>query len=479
LLKDADMNDTKILCYSRTPALVQVVQDALPAAAGFWHLELIPTIEAALAVMDRGGVGVAVVHVSTADEEDQVGCLLKEIPQGQFHVPLIVLTERDDPELRLQLLKQGAVDCLPRPLDLSRLALLLDMLTVRHRYEPDPAPVRAARQPKAAAPACLESGFLVVSRAAKKLLEQISAVAPLDATVLLTGETGTGKTHVARVIHDLSPRKGRPFIVVECGGLSPTLLESELFGHVRGAFTGADREQTGKFAAAEDGTILLDEIDCVPRAAQVKLLRVLERRVYEAVGSNRLMPFRGRVIAATNRPLSREVAAGRFRSDLYYRLCVVDFELPPLRRSREAIRPLAAKFLADYGACAQRLIQGFTAAAMSALETYQWPGNIRELRNTVERAVALCARDRIDVGDLPEDVRRTPARASRPPERDAEDPGLPLAAARKHGELLMLLEALERHHNNREQVATALGISGAALDKKLHQHGLHDASPSQ
>ncbi len=464
------MNHTKILCYSQTPALVQAVQDAMPGAAGSCHLELIPTIEAAPAVLECGGVGVAVVHVSNADEEHQVGCLLKEISQGQFRVPLIVLTDRDDLELRLHLLKQGAVDCLARPLDLSRLAFLLDMLTVRHRY----APARAARQPKSAAPAGPESGFLVVSRAAKKLLEQVGVIASLDSTVLLTGETGTGKTHLARVIHDLSPRHGKPFVVIECGGLSPSLLESELFGHVRGAFTGADRDYAGKFSAAEDGTILLDEIDCVPRAAQVKLLRVLERRVYESVGSNQLMPFRGRVIAATNRPLSGEVTAGRFRSDLYYRLCVVDFELPPLRRTREAIRPLAAKFLADYGARAKRLIQGFTAAALSALDTYQWPGNIRELRNTVERAVALCTGDRIDVDDLPEVVRKAPARASHPREPAAGDCGLPLAAARRHGELLLLIETLERCQNDCTQVATALGISRSALYKKLHQHGLVD-----
>lgn len=466
------MNDTKILCFGKTPALIQVVQDALPGAAGCCHLELLPTIAAALAVIARGGVGAVVVHVSTADEEQQVAGILNEIPLGQFHVPLIVVLEQEDLDLRRRLLEQGAVDCLPRPLDVSRLAFLLDLLTVRHRYQPARAPERAARRPKAAAPACLESGFLVVSRAAKKLLEQISAVASLDSTVLLTGETGTGKSHVAQVIHDLSLRKAQPLVVVQCGGLSPALLESELFGHVRGAFTGADRDHAGKFAAAEDGTILLDEIDCVPPAGQAKLLRVLERRVYEAVGSNRLLPFRGRVIAATNRPLSREVEAGRFRADLYYRLCVVEFELPPLRRCREAIRPLAAKFLADFGRREQRSLQGLTEAALLALELYPWPGNIRELRNTIERAVALCPRDRIDICDLPEEVRRTAVPASRPPKRDGGEPGLPLAAARKQGELRTLVEALERHNNNRALVATALGISRTALYKKLHEHGL-------
>ena len=202
------------------------------------------------------------------------------------------------------------------------------------------------------------AGFVFVSRAMRELYDHIEAAADSDASVLLTGETGTGKSHVAKAIHDLSPRRKKPFVVVECGGLSPTLLESELFGHVRGAFTGADREHVGKFATVEDGTILLDEIDCVPLEAQAKLLRVFEDRVYEPVGANRTAKFRARVIAATNQPLDRLVAEGKFRSDLFFRLNVVEFRLPPLRDCREAIGPLAENFLTIYCQRTQRSMDG-------------------------------------------------------------------------------------------------------------------------
>jgi DNA-binding NtrC family response regulator len=463
------MNDTKILGYSQSPAFRQAVQQAQPVAAGC-KLEWVPTLEDAVTAIDRGGVGAVVVHVCGAADEDRLGSLLKEISQGPYLVPVIVVTEQADADFRRQTLEQGAVDCLSRPLDLSRLAFLLDILTVGRRYQPVEAPPARPRKP-VSVPAP-EAGFLAVSRAGKKLREQVGAVAALDATVLLTGETGTGKTHLAQLIHELSPRKDRPFVVLACGGLTPSLLESELFGHVRGAYTDAQRDHLGKFAAAEDGTLLLDEVDCLPVAAQMKLLRVLERRVYEAVGSNQLQPFCGRLIAATNRPLRGEVTAGRFRSDLYYRLCVVEFEVPPLRRRREAIRPLAAKFLADYSTGARRPLREFTPAALQALENYVWPGNVRELRNAIERASALCTGDCIDLADLPEDVRRRPEASHHTPKRGPAEDRLPLAAARKLGELQILTAALERHPDDPDQVADELGISRTALARKLLQHGL-------
>lgn len=464
------MVEPKILLCSQEGGLAEAVLTALPGSTIPYRLETIPGIPETLEQIERGEVWVALVHVASADDEEQLACLLKETRLGRVQVPVIAITEGDDPDQRRRLLTQGTVDCLPRPLDLSRLAFLLDVLTVRRRYES--TTVAEQQPPPAAAAAHSVPGFLVVSQAMRELFSQISALASLDTTVLLTGETGTGKSHVAQVIHESSGRKGKPFVVVECGGLSTTLLESELFGHVRGAFTGADRDHEGKFAAAGDGTILLDEIDCVPLEAQARLLRVLERRVYEAVGSNRVMPCRARVVAATNRPLREEVTAGRFRSDLFFRLCVVEFRLPPLRHSREAVRPLAEKFRKDFGTRAQRPISGFTPAAMNVLEAYDWPGNIRELRNAVERAVALCDRDRIDVSDLPEQVRTSSTGVSAPVENTRAEPENPLAAARKHGELVRILEALERHHNNRARAAVELGISRAAFYKKLQQHGL-------
>jgi DNA-binding NtrC family response regulator len=271
----------------------------------------------------------------------------------------------------------------------------------------------------------------------------------------------------------LSARRKKPFVVVECGGLSPTLLESELFGHVRGSFTGADRDHVGKFAVVEDGTILLDEIDCVPLEAQAKLLRVLEDRVYEPVGANRTARFRARVIAATNRPLEQLAAEGKFRSDLYFRLNVLEFGLPPLRDCREAIGPLAENFLNFYNQRARRAIAGITFDALEALQAYDWPGNIRQLRNTIERAVTLCRGETLDVADLPAAIRTAAIAAGQPlsPAVHGETRNQ-LDVARQHGERQRILQALAKHDNNRTRVAKELGISRVALYKKLRKFGL-------
>ena len=239
------------------------------------------------------------------------------------------------------------------------------------------------------------------------LAEQIRRVAPQDITLLFTGETGTGKTCLARTVHELSPRRGQPFLVVDCGSLSPSLIESEIFGHVRGAFTDANRDRAGKLAAAGGGTLLLDEVNSLPLTSQAKLLRAVDDRVFEPVGSNTTQPLRARLIAASNVPLDREVEAGRFRSDLYYRLNVVGFRLPPLRDRRQAIAPLVAQFVMEFAARNRPDVRGLARAAMRALEEYAWPGNIRELRNVIERAVALCAGPEVLLRDLPEAVRGT------------------------------------------------------------------------
>jgi DNA-binding NtrC family response regulator len=298
----------------------------------------------------------------------------------------------------------------------------------------------------------------------------------LDATVLLQGETGCGKTHAARVIHEHSARSSRPFVVVECGALTPTLLASELFGHVRGSFTGADRDYAGKLASAEDGTVFLDEIDTMPLECQAKLLRTVEDRIYQAVGSSKTQTLQARLVVATNRPLDQEVAAGRFRSDLYYRLNVVSFSIPPLRERKPDIQPLAERFLATFSQRAERPIRGFTPRALEAFWCYDWPGNIRELRNAVERSVALCSAPMIDHGDLPEPIQRAHDEnagcRSRLPAAGGCTAGNELAAARMGGELQRLLAALGRHKYNRTNAAAELGISRVTLYKKLRQHRL-------
>jgi len=377
------------------------------------------------------------------------------------------------------LLRQGAADYLGRPLDLARLSYLIDVLTLRARYL---APHPAAAPAPGAVEELGERGSFLYSPAGVmgRVMEQVQTVAPQDTTVLLGGETGTGKTCLARLIHELSPRRDEPFLVVNCGSLALNLIESELFGHIKGAFTGADRDRVGKFAAVGAGTLLLDEIDSLPLPLQAKLLRVVEERVFEPVGANKLLPFGARLIVASNRALEQEVIAGRFRSDLYYRLNVVAFFLPPLRERRSVIPAMAHKFVAEFATRGGRPVRGMSAAALKALEEHHWPGNIRELRNVVERAVALCPGSEIQPADLPEGLS---ARAHLEPAPAPAAATVPMPAtaatlgeAKEGAEANCILDALRRHRNNRLRAAQELGISRMTLYKKLHKYGLMTAT---
>jgi two-component system, NtrC family, response regulator HydG len=308
------------------------------------------------------------------------------------------------------------------------------------------------------------------------LRDQLRRVIPQDTTLLFSGETGTGKTRLARIVHELSPRRDEPFLVVDCGALSISLIESELFGHVRGAFTGADRDRPGKLSAAGKGTLLLDEINSLPMPLQVKLLRAVDERVFEPVGANRSQPLRARLIAASNAPLEAEVAAGRFRPDLYYRLNVVSFYLPPLRERRLVVGSLAQKFLAEFAARNRPDLQGLAADAIRALEAYHWPGNVRQLRNIIERAAALCPGQEILRADLPESIRSPVQVAARAdataPSGQNGGPCLTLSQSKAEAEVLRITEALRKHGNNRLRAAAELGISRMGLYKKLHKYGI-------
>ncbi len=296
-----------------------------------------------------------------------------------------------------------------------------------------------------------------------RLMAQVRRVAPLDVTVLLTGETGSGKSRMARILHDLSPRRAEPFVVVDCSALAAGVAESELFGHAKGAFTGAGRDRAGKLAAAGAGTLLLDEVNSLPLALQGKLLRAAEDRVFEPLGSDRPLPLRARVVAASNAPLEAEVRAGRFRADLYHRLNVVAFRVPALRERPGCVVPLAEAFLRELAArCGRADLEGFSAAAARLLESYPWPGNVRELRNAVERAVALCPDGEVGAEDLPDAVRLSvPAGA-----------GAPLQQCKEAVEVERIREALRRHNEGRSRAARELGISRVALHKKLRKYGL-------
>jgi len=306
-----------------------------------------------------------------------------------------------------------------------------------------------------------------------EVLDTIRQVAPSRATVLIQGESGTGKELVARAVHQLSPRRNGPFLAVHCAALSQNLLESELFGHERGAFTGALERRIGRFEEADGGTIFLDEIGEIDPSVQVKILRVLGERQFERVGGNKTLSVDVRLVAATNRNLEELVKAGKFRDDLFYRLQVVTVTLPPLRQRSEDTVLLANAFLREYARENNKIISEITPDAMNALLLYPWPGNVRELRTAIERAVVLSRGDKIALRDLPPAVAAVAQTAHEqgtvPPEQLARS-----SLTLDEVERLMIINALKATEGNRSESARRLGISRRTLHRKLHDYKLED-----
>ena len=306
-------------------------------------------------------------------------------------------------------------------------------------------------------------GIVAKSVAMAQLVDLARRVAKVDSTVLITGESGSGKERVARLVHEESTRASGPFVAVNCGAITETLLESELFGHARGAFTGATQDRPGLFEAANSGTLLLDEVGEVSPGMQVKLLRALQEREIRRVGENKSRKVDVRVLAATNRDLARGVTAGDFRQDLYYRLKVVELHVPPLRERREDVLPLARVLLADAALQMKRKIAGLAPSAADQLLRYEWPGNVRELENTMERAVALARGSRVEFEDLPEEIRQ-----AFPTPLATKGKVRPLDQVEKE----YILAALELNDGNQTHTAEQLCIGSATLYRKLKSYGL-------
>lgn len=391
------------------------------------------------------------LRLGTANGLELISSLLGAAPW----LKIIVITAYASVDTAVEAMRRGATDYIPKPFTPAQVKLAVQKV----------AEVRLLEQKIASLQEDLGSitpsvDFSSTSPAMQRALNLSHQVAPTDATVLLRGESGTGKSILARAIHGWSNRTDKPFAIVSCPSLLPELLESELFGHVKGAFTGAVRDNPGRIAACEEGTLLLDEIGDLPLSLQPKLMRFLQDREFERVGDHVTRKTNVRIIAATNTDLEKAVNEGRFREDLLYRLNVIQIEVPPLRERPDDIAPLANQLLSFYGRTHHRSFLGFTEKALETLRRYSWPGNIRELRNLIERATILCQSDRVGVEHLPEKM-------------------LPGDISPKLGDLVTLGK-IEEEHIRRVLAATKslgeaaeiLGIDQATLWRRRKQYGI-------
>ena len=378
-------------------------------------------------------------------------------------VPVLIMTAYSSVETAVSALKSGAYDYLTKPLDLDVLRLTLERALDHVRLALENETLRQKLGQQAGGPEIIGQG-----RAMRELFSMINMVAPTEATVLVTGESGTGKELVARAIHAGSPRAAGPLVAVNCAALSETLLESELFGHEKGAFTGAERRREGRFMAANKGSIFLDEIGEIAQPIQAKLLRVIQEREIQRVGGDKPVGVDVRILAATNRDLKKEVEAGRFREDLYYRLNVVTLTVPPLRDRPEDIPILAQHFLARFAEKNRKRIKGFTPAAMDQLTRGAWPGNVRELENAVERAVILSVGEYVSERELPLcQPRESATREAEGAPSMAGLAGIPLDDVEREA----ILATLRETGGNKSEAARVLGITRATLHKKLKKYG--------
>ena len=382
--------------------------------------------------------------------------LLAEIVSQDSTLPVIVMTAWGNVELAVEAMRRGARDFIQKPWENERLLSILRIQVELRRALQDAERLAAENRLLNAQG---RPEFIATSPSMSPVLDAITRIAPSDANVLVTGEHGTGKEVVARTIHTLSLRKDKPLIAVNTGGLAEGVFESELFGHVKGAFTDARSDRIGRFELADQGTVFLDEIGNVPFRQQAKLLRVIESGEIERVGSSRSKKIDVRVVSATNTDLKAACDAGQFREDLLFRLNTVEIHLPALRERREDIPTLAMHFLSQYAPRYRRPVKGIESTALQSLLQYAWPGNVRELEHTMERAVLMCRTEQIQPGDLGLGSQRGQG-------QNLEELSLETV------ESILIRKALQRFQGNVSQAAEALGLSRGALYRRMEKYGL-------
>lgn len=442
------IDDEEHMCWALERAMKQEGYQVLTTTRGRHGLELIRDEAPSLVILD--------LKMPEMDGME----VLKQAKQLIPKLPVIMLTAHGSIETAIEAMKIGASDYLAKPFDLDELKMVIKQNLVMSQLVNEVSFLRSELTKK-------YRKMIGESKEIREVTRLIDKVAGSAATVLITGESGTGKEVAAVNIHQKSPRREYPFVPVNCGALPENLLESELFGHEKGAFTGAHARKLGRFELADKGTIFLDEITEMPLSMQVKLLRVLQEKTFERVGGTETLHVDVRIIAASNRDIAAAIEKGQFREDLYYRLNVVQIHLPPLRERKEDIPLLAGHLLEKLRPT--YMINRIRDDAMQQLMNYNWPGNIRELQNVLERAAIISHSNEITIDDLPRDIQQSsPAKGGGEAVIHIPDGGISLEALEKE----LILKALEKSKGNQTRAAQLLGITRSALLYRIQKHGL-------
>ena len=439
-----------------------LILEALLADAGY-AVTALDDPETGLAYLEESEVDLVITDMKMPKMTGQQ--VLEHVKKGYPHIPVIIMTAFGSIEGAVEAMRVGAFDYVTKPFSNDELMLTVAKAAQFARTQRENVLLRQSLEERYAVHQVIGR-----SKAMAQVLELVDRAAPSRSTVLITGESGTGKEMVAKAIHVASPRKDKPFVSVNCMALSPGVLESELFGHEKGSFTGAVARRRGRFEMAHEGTLFLDEIGELSLELQVKLLRVLQERTFERVGGTQSVEVDIRIVAATNKDLHAAVAAGTFREDLFYRLNVVSIAMPALRERREDVGLLAGHFLRKYAEENAKPVQGFTSEAMDALTGYEWPGNVRQLQNVVERCVVLASGELIGVSDLPAEVRDEESQYKSAV--DLLPVTINLGETLEKIEAALVRRALARADFVQVKAAEMLGVSKSLLQYKLKKYGI-------